>query len=308
MNLNSFLDELTKIADPTPPSPSKPLPINVSVRGPSIPNAGGLMKLNSAWLRKLAALGAKTLLPGASGAAMREVAGRVRDVPVLKPLRGVPSEQAVHEMMNPKPKASFNVPSAQPAPAAPPQSGIRSVAPPSARVVPNTGMMGDTIPAPAAAAVHPTIPAPARLPSMAPPMGPPQGTPTVAPAKLQKVGHQPPPQHTQEKKPEVKTDAVIAKVREKLQKTAKARPLGSRILKGLTSEAGTHKAELLGLGILAGPSADSLQAHARAAASGEYNDAGISKREVLPHVAHPVAELAGLGVLAAPSIAHLRRH
>lgn len=108
---------------------------------------------------------------------------------------------------------------------------------------------------------------------------------------------------------------VRAKVEKKypglIQKKAAALPpapgLFQRLGRGLASEAGTHKAELAGLGILAVPGLDQLQAHGRAAIAGDYNKDGVKKREVLPHVTHPLMETAGLGVLAAPSIAHLRK-
>lgn len=87
-----------------------------------------------------------------------------------------------------------------------------------------------------------------------------------------------------------------------------ANGLLQRIGKGLASEAGTHKAELAGLGVLAVPGLDALQAHGRAALAGEYDKAGVKKRTVLPHIAHPIAETAGLGILAAPSLMHLRGH
>jgi hypothetical protein len=64
-------------------------------------------------------------------------------------------------------------------------------------------------------------------------------------------------------------------------------------------------AELAGLGVLAVPGLDQLQAHARAAMAGDYNKGGVSKREFLPHVVHPLAETAGLGILAGPSAAKL---
>jgi len=82
--------------------------------------------------------------------------------------------------------------------------------------------------------------------------------------------------------------------------------LGSK-LAPLAGEAAGHKAELAGLGILAAPSVDSLQAHARAAAGGDYSAEGVKKREILPHAVKPLSEVAGLGVLAAPSIAHLAK-
>jgi hypothetical protein len=57
--------------------------------------------------------------------------------------------------------------------------------------------------------------------------------------------------------------------------------------------------------VLAVPSADEAQAHARAALAGDYSAEGVKKRTVLPHAAKPVSELAGLGILAAPSAAKL---
>ncbi len=80
------------------------------------------------------------------------------------------------------------------------------------------------------------------------------------------------------------------------------RNIGSR----LASEAGEHKTEIAGLGVLAIPSVDELQAHARAAVAGDYNKPGVEKREVLPHVAKPLTDAVGLGMLAGPSIAHLK--
>jgi hypothetical protein len=82
--------------------------------------------------------------------------------------------------------------------------------------------------------------------------------------------------------------------------------IGSK-LAPLAGEAAGHKAELAGLGILAAPSVDSLQAHARAAVSGDYGAEGVKKREVLPHAVKPLSEVAGLGILAGPSIAHLAK-
>lgn len=77
-------------------------------------------------------------------------------------------------------------------------------------------------------------------------------------------------------------------------------------IKNLAEGALSHKAELAGLGVLAAPSVDDAQAHARAALSHDYNKAGVEKRTLLPHVAKPVSELAGLGILAGPSLAHLK--
>lgn len=86
------------------------------------------------------------------------------------------------------------------------------------------------------------------------------------------------------------------------------KPLLQRAMSAVGSPGGTHAAELAGLGILAVPGLDSLQAHGRAAVAGQYNKDGVKSREVLPHIAHPLLETAGLGVLAGPSIAHLMGH
>lgn len=75
----------------------------------------------------------------------------------------------------------------------------------------------------------------------------------------------------------------------------------------LAEGAAAHKAELAGLGVLAAPSIDEMQAHARAAAHHDYSREGVKSRQVLPHAAKPLAELAGLGVIAAPSIGALAR-
>jgi hypothetical protein len=112
--------------------------------------------------------------------------------------------------------------------------------------------------------------------------------------------------------------AVRAKIKAKFPDMLKAAmsPLVMRafskeaagILDRLASTAGTHKAELAGLGILAAPSVDEAQAHIRAGLAGDYNSEGVKKRTVLPHAAKPLTEIAGLGVLAGPSAAALMGH
>lgn len=69
----------------------------------------------------------------------------------------------------------------------------------------------------------------------------------------------------------------------------------------------SHPMDLAGLGVLGLPAADQLQAHTRAGLSGKYNKEEVKKREVLPHVAHPLAELGGLGMIAAPVAAQMLR-
>jgi hypothetical protein len=60
--------------------------------------------------------------------------------------------------------------------------------------------------------------------------------------------------------------------------------------------------------VLAAPSVDEAQAHARAALAGDYSKDGVEKRTVLPHVAKPLSELAGLGILAGSPTAELLKH
>lgn len=72
-------------------------------------------------------------------------------------------------------------------------------------------------------------------------------------------------------------------------------------LRPLTHGIGEDATELAGLGILAAPSIDEAQAHARAALAHEYNKPGVKKRELLPHATKPITEVTGLGVLAVPS-------
>lgn len=77
-------------------------------------------------------------------------------------------------------------------------------------------------------------------------------------------------------------------------------------LRKVVSDPGHHKTELAGLGILAGPSVDHLQAKIRSGIAGEGEE-GVKKRQIMGETGHAISELAGLGVLAAPSISHLVR-
>lgn len=80
---------------------------------------------------------------------------------------------------------------------------------------------------------------------------------------------------------------------------------GPGLLQRLASDAGTHKAELAGLGILAAPSVDHLQAKIRAGLAGDKAPGAAHQRQFMGETAHALTELGGLGVLAGPSVAHL---
>jgi hypothetical protein len=99
--------------------------------------------------------------------------------------------------------------------------------------------------------------------------------------------------------------SVRAKIKAKYPDMLKESAVMDAVRGAMKGEVGNHLAELAGLGILAVPSLDQLQAHGRAAASHDYNKAGVKKREYLPAVAHPIAEAAGLGTLMAPEAQHL---
>jgi len=88
--------------------------------------------------------------------------------------------------------------------------------------------------------------------------------------------------------------------------TKKAPGLGERVI-GAVANRFSHPLDLAGLGVLALPAADQLQAHTRAAVAGPYNKEEVKKRELLPHVAHPLAELGGLGLIAAPVAAQVMK-
>jgi len=77
----------------------------------------------------------------------------------------------------------------------------------------------------------------------------------------------------------------------------------------LEKQASHEGLEHAGLGLLALPSIDELQAHVRAGLSGKYNPHEVEKREFLPAVAHPAAEVVGLGALM-PAFEHAvtRKH
>lgn len=69
-----------------------------------------------------------------------------------------------------------------------------------------------------------------------------------------------------------------------------------------------HGTELAGLGILATPGLDSLQAHARARLAGDKGPGAVEKRQLMGEAGHAAADVGGLGVLMAPEIAKLMKH
>ncbi|WP_394831810.1 hypothetical protein LVJ94_35370 [Pendulispora rubella] len=90
----------------------------------------------------------------------------------------------------------------------------------------------------------------------------------------------------------------------RIRKTAQtlaiaADPKYAGILGRLAEEGASHKAELAGLGMLAGISADRLQAGARAKPGEDWQKKSLLGGET----GHHLTDIAGLGVLAIPSAA-----
>jgi hypothetical protein len=67
-----------------------------------------------------------------------------------------------------------------------------------------------------------------------------------------------------------------------------------------------HLTELGGLGVLAVPGMDTLQAHARARMAGDKTPEGAEKRRLLGEGAHAALDVGGLGMLMGPEFKHLR--
>lgn len=67
-----------------------------------------------------------------------------------------------------------------------------------------------------------------------------------------------------------------------------------------------HLTEIGGLGVLAVPGLDTLQAHARARLAGDKTPHGAEKRRLLGEGAHAALDVGGLGMLMGPEFKHLR--
>lgn len=72
------------------------------------------------------------------------------------------------------------------------------------------------------------------------------------------------------------------------------------------TDVGMHKNEIAGLGVLAVPGLDTLQASARARFAGDKGHDAVEKRHLLGEGAHAALDVGGLGLLAAPAVAHLK--
>lgn len=67
-----------------------------------------------------------------------------------------------------------------------------------------------------------------------------------------------------------------------------------------------HLNEIGGLGVLAVPSLDKLQAKARASFAGDRSEHAVEKRQLMGEGGHAALEVGGLGMLAGPALAKLK--
>jgi len=72
--------------------------------------------------------------------------------------------------------------------------------------------------------------------------------------------------------------------------------------------AAEHKNEVAGLGVLAVPGLDTLQASARARFAGDKSHNAVERRQLLGEGAHAALDVGGLGLLAAPAASKLLKH
>lgn len=98
------------------------------------------------------------------------------------------------------------------------------------------------------------------------------------------------------KEPEEKSASVVGAAKE----------LGTKALKHLEKHEAIH--EVAGLGALAVPSIDTLQAKLRARLAGDKSEHGAEKRKLMGEGAHAATEIGGLGYLAAPVVAKRLLH
>lgn len=93
-----------------------------------------------------------------------------------------------------------------------------------------------------------------------------------------------------------------------IPQAARALPGAAKTIATGANEMAMHKNEIAGLGVLAVPALDTLQAKARARFAGDRSEHGAERRQLMGEGGHAALEVGGLGLLAAPAMAHLRKH
>lgn len=105
------------------------------------------------------------------------------------------------------------------------------------------------------------------------------------------------------------TVALIVKqagLLQRLPQAVRALPGAAKSVALGANEAALHKNEIAGLGVLAIPGLDTLQASARARLAGDKSHGAVEKRQLLGEGTHAALDVGGLGLLAAPAVAHLK--
>lgn len=109
--------------------------------------------------------------------------------------------------------------------------------------------------------------------------------------------------------------AVRKKVEAKYPDMLKAASIGGKLMagagglmQGAGKVVGNHNLmDLAGLGILAAPVADNIQARTRAHFAGDKGENAVERRQLMGEPTHDALELGGLGVLAAPTMRDMIR-
>lgn len=93
----------------------------------------------------------------------------------------------------------------------------------------------------------------------------------------------------------------VSAVKDKVKESGALREISDKALEHLHHNEGLH--DVLGLGVLAAPALDKLQASARAHLAKDKGHDATEKRQLMGEGAHAGLEVGGLGYLAAPVIA-----
>lgn len=303
MNLQAFREELSKIADLTQPSPTRPAPSKAIVKGPAIPHPGGLKP--------------PPLPTAAQGGSMWDaisagMKGRGTPNPMVGILKNAtptagsyiaPKATAAAKLMGanphnfPKPAKVPSMSNVNPwdmklmSPSANADTMTAATVPPSRTKV---AAMCDEIMKISGFTISPE--AREKLPKKDFAVGP----------KKSNTGKEaypiPDRRHagialgfSKMHGDTADYQAVRAKVKAKYPDMLEAHDKRHEMKK-----AASAASELAGLGVLAVPSVDELQAHVRARVSGDKSKDAVEKRELLPSAAKPLMEIGGLGTLAAP--------
>ena len=103
-----------------------------------------------------------------------------------------------------------------------------------------------------------------------------------------------------------KQAGLVGNMVQKVPQAIHAAPAMAKNLMTAPTEHFGHLNEVAGLGVLALPGLDTLQAKARARLAGDRSEHGAEKRQLMGEGAHAALDVGGLGMLAAPALAKLK--